>query len=181
MSELTVERLAGLVQRPGDVNEEAVVEMAGELLSLRDEKIALLLIVDDCHRIMEERADKIDAQDNILSAINESLAGLEMPVGDRTVMLANVRKVVEEVDDWRESARKAADEPCGDEKHCACVGLLREQITRQRQRIIEWHDENWALREAVHDYLSAEGSGGTFDAVRVMAARKLLKEIMEEP
>lgn len=33
-----------------------------------------------------------------------------------------------EVEDWRESARKAAEEPCGDEKHCACVGPLRREL-----------------------------------------------------
>ena len=37
------------------------------------------------------------------------------------------RAVMEdEVEDWRKSAKRAAEEPCGDEKHCACVGLLRE-------------------------------------------------------
>ena len=33
-----------------------------------------------------------------------------------------------EVEDWRNSAQKAANEPCGDERHCACVGPLREEL-----------------------------------------------------
>lgn len=39
----------------------------------------------------------------------------------------------EELTDWIEGAKRAADEPCRtDEKHCTCVGPLRE-LARQRQ------------------------------------------------
>lgn len=33
-----------------------------------------------------------------------------------------------QLSDWQEASRKAASEPCGDEKHCACVPLLRKQL-----------------------------------------------------
>ena len=34
----------------------------------------------------------------------------------------------EELNDWRETARKAADESCSDEAHCTCVGALRKLV-----------------------------------------------------
>jgi len=37
-------------------------------------------------------------------------------------------KLRAELDNWRESARKAVEESCGDEVHCTCVGLLRKRI-----------------------------------------------------
>lgn len=40
-----------------------------------------------------------------------------------------------EVEDWRNSAQKAANEPCVDERHCACVGPLREDIRRLENRL----------------------------------------------
>jgi len=40
-----------------------------------------------------------------------------------------------EVEDWRESARKAAEEPCGDAKHCTCVGPLRGDIRKLENRL----------------------------------------------
>lgn len=158
---------------------EGKLPLSVEVQELRDQKMALLLVVDDAHRIMGERQDKIDAQDNVLRAINESLAGLEMPVGDRAVMIANVRKIVAEVDDWRESARKAAEEPCGDEKHCPCVGLLRHMVVRQQQGIIELDGEYHDLREAVAELIASEGSSGTFDAFVLRAAIERCKEILE--
>jgi len=39
--------------------------------------------------------------------------------------LAAIEVLQAELNDWRESARKAAEESCGDEAHCACVGPLR--------------------------------------------------------
>ena len=32
----------------------------------------------------------------------------------------------DELQDWRDSARSAAGETCGDEVHCTCVGVLRK-------------------------------------------------------
>lgn len=90
---------SGMDYAPDDEPESELPEPEETAQELRDQKMALLLVVDDCHRIMGEQADKIDAQDNILRAINETLAGLHMPVGDRTVMLANVRKLAERHDE----------------------------------------------------------------------------------
>lgn len=36
----------------------------------------------------------------------------------------------QEVEDWRSSANKAANERCADEQHCGCVGVLREELKR---------------------------------------------------
>lgn len=53
-----------------------------------------------------------------------------------------------EIEDWRESARKAAMEPCGgsNEVHCACAGPLRYQVVRQAQEIVELNEEIATLR-----------------------------------
>lgn len=89
-----------------------------------------------------------------------------------------------EVSDWRESMRKAVQEECGpsDEHHCTCVGLLRNQLMRQAQQIIEDDEEiaelyaekrklehaavraqaerAHALSERFDRFLSAHGGGG---------------------
>lgn len=56
--------------------------LATEILVLRDEKMALLLIVDDCHRIMEERADKIDRLQNEAALLREEIHALKVRVTD---------------------------------------------------------------------------------------------------
>jgi hypothetical protein len=40
----------------------------------------------------------------------------------------DAREVLARCDDWDRAAEKAAKEPCGDEKHCTCVPLLRVRI-----------------------------------------------------
>lgn len=60
-------------------------------------------------------------------------------------MAADTTNVLDELDDWRESARKAIEEPCGDEKHCACVGPMRHQLVRQAQRVVELSEETECL------------------------------------
>ena len=57
---------------------------------------------------------------------------------DREKEVAELRA---EVNDWRDSAAKAMNENCGDEKHCTCVGPLRHQLVRQAQRIVECEEE----------------------------------------
>lgn len=52
--------------------------LATQILVLRDEKMALLLIVDDCHRIMGERADRIDQLQNANRDLHIRLHDLEM-------------------------------------------------------------------------------------------------------
>jgi hypothetical protein len=46
---------------------------------------------------------------------------------------SEIERLREELDDWRGSARRAADEDCGDERHCTCVGPLRSEIERLRK------------------------------------------------
>lgn len=76
--------------------------LATEILVLRDEKMALLLIVDDCHRIMEERANENDKLHDLRRAINEALLDAGMPAGDRQVTLQNIRALVCEINEGRE-------------------------------------------------------------------------------
>lgn len=62
-------------------------------------------------------------------------------------MAADTTNALDELDDWRESARKAIEEPCGDEKHCSCVGPMRHQLVRQAQRVVEADEEIAALEK----------------------------------
>lgn len=62
-------------------------------------------------------------------------------------MAAETTNALDEVEDWRESARKAAEESCGDEKHCACVGPMRHQLVRQARRIVEDAEEIGCLEK----------------------------------
>jgi hypothetical protein len=52
-----------------------------------------------------------------------------------TLREEEIEELRAEVNDWRESAKKAAGEPCGDEAHCACVPLLRAEIATLRARV----------------------------------------------
>lgn len=54
-----------------------------------------------------------------------------------TLREEEIEELRAEVNDWRESAKKAAGEPCGDEAHCACVPLLRAEIATLRARVAE--------------------------------------------
>lgn len=57
------------------------------------------------------------------------------------------RKIAElsaELEDWREAARRAAEESCHGERHCTCVPLLRGTIAQQAAQIA-------ALREALRE------------------------------
>lgn len=70
--------------------------------------------------------------------------GVEIEKADLAAATAREKEIEElraEVNDWRESARKAIQEPCGDELHCSCVGSLRHQVVRQAQRIVECEEE----------------------------------------
>ena len=40
----------------------------------------------------------------------------------------------EELEDLQESAKRAAGEMCGDEKHCSCVPLLRRELAAAQER-----------------------------------------------
>lgn len=60
-----------------------------------------------------------------------------------------VKALQDEVDDWRESARKAADETCGpmDGVHCTCVAVLRHEVAALRARLAAMREPLWVLRE----------------------------------
>ncbi len=66
----------------------------------------------------------------------------ELLTVDLDKLIVQNGKLSDEVNDWRESAAKAAMENCGDEirgdeHHCTCVGPLRHQAVRQAQRIVD--------------------------------------------
>ncbi len=92
---------------------------------------------------------------------------------DLDKLIAQNGKLFDEVNDWRESARMAAEEPCGDEVHCACVGVLR-------QRIGESDEVHHDLREAVREFLATEGQSGTFDDGTLRIAKARLAELVWE-
>lgn len=52
----------------------------------------------------------------------------------------------EELADWREGAKRAAEEDCGVEKHCTCVPALRRQLKEALVDAAEAHDEAKAAR-----------------------------------
>jgi len=54
-----------------------------------------------------------------------------------------------ELEDWRESAERAAGEMCGDEKHCTCVPVLRAKLA-------DGEKENRALRELLRRVYQCE-------------------------
>lgn len=63
-----------------------------------------------------------DAIDITNDQMTESL---ELKIAE---LKAQLEAAKEELDDWRESAKRAAGEQCGDEKHCTCVGVLRKDL-----------------------------------------------------
>jgi len=48
-----------------------------------------------------------------------------------------ITTALEELQDWRESARRIAEEQCGDEKHCTCVTPLRKRVAELEAEIEE--------------------------------------------
>ena len=56
-----------------------------------------------------------DLGDNILHCSKENIMG-------------EVAGLMDELQDWRDSAARAAQEMCGDERHCTCVGVLRHEV-----------------------------------------------------
>lgn len=133
---LSVEQLAAVsVQRQGPC--EATTgggnwftfrpsTLATEIVVLRDEKMALLLIVDDCHRIMEERANENDKLHDLRRAINEALLDADMEAGDREATLRNVRSLVCEINEGRER-----------------IENLQAAIRHANASILDYDDTEW--------------------------------------
>lgn len=44
-----------------------------------------------------------------------------------------IAELEDELEDWRNSAIKAAGEGCGDEVHCTCVGPLRNKVAELQE------------------------------------------------
>jgi hypothetical protein len=60
----------------------------------------------------------------------------------------------EELEDWRSSAKRAAGDECGDEKHCTCVGVLRASLAAmERER------DELAGDDSIGDVIHAHGDG----------------------
>ena len=68
----------------------------------------------------------------MIANLSDAMAEIGRMVHQIAALEQRAREAEEEVADWREGAEKAAAEPCGDEKHCACVPLLRKEAERLR-------------------------------------------------
>lgn len=76
-------------------------------------------------------AEHESAVDEALSVFNSQGAQVRRLDGTRLEAarqeLADLRS---ELADWRDGAKQAAGEVCGDEKHCTCVPALRAELKR---------------------------------------------------
>ena len=79
---------------------------------------------------------------------------------------AENEKLQSELQDWRDCAKHAAGEMCGDEKHCTCVPLLRKTIKDMKEwrdpvkdpiKILTENDELAKLLELAHCQGYADG------------------------
>ena len=70
-------------------------------------------------------ADSVDAETGRTICKGSYMNGYLAAATARDKEIAALR---EELNDWRETARKAADESCSDEAHCTCVGALRKLV-----------------------------------------------------
>jgi len=57
----------------------------------------------------------------------------------------DLTRLREELKDWQESAQRATGEMCGDEKHCACVPLLRKMLKDSEARVVELEKDKGRL------------------------------------
>ena len=59
----------------------------------------------------------------------------ELTVRERDLARSQVARLTAELTDWQESAKRAASEMCGDEKHCSCVPLLRRELAEANGQV----------------------------------------------
>jgi predicted nucleic acid-binding Zn-ribbon protein len=62
-----------------------------------------------------------------------------------------ITRLREKLADWEDSARRARNESVTDEKHCACVPLLRKSLKDAEAKAVEVEEEIARLREELED------------------------------
>jgi hypothetical protein len=72
----------------------------------------------------------------------------------------HLEQVETELDDWRQAARIAADDPCPDEQHCTCVPALRADNARLRKALDTPAGSTSNSAEAAVDLYYRQTKGG---------------------
>lgn len=90
--------------------------------------------LDDLLAYSASRVPATDFPRNLVADARDELSHLRMTLDAKERSVVDLR---EHLKDWQDAAIEAEREPCPNERHCTCVGLLRHEIAELRAKVAE--------------------------------------------
>ena len=153
-----------------------VAELGRELHTMRGEWSTLMADIQDYYA--DEKADhgngRVRLVFSLLSNLRIERDDLKSQLAEaKAAGVARLAKAEELERQWLDTHAACMDESCDDvEKHCTCVGTLRESIRRLESQLVAERAKRERLREAIEEYIYMTADNGP----RVTVLRKALAD-----